>query len=184
MNEKLERDEIEKLKYNDIKKMAKEMNLDTSGSKQDIIDRICNVNQKQNVEEEKQDESDQEQNAEIQEQHTENEEENTKNEEQSPENTEQNVEEEKQDESDQQENQKAERIEIDGVLKVIYNGYVRLRRTAEYDEKNENVIRLEPNGSFFRVVAIVRNENGGSFYELSNGAYIANDKKLVDFKME
>lgn len=176
MQTKLDREDIEKMKYNDVKKLAKDMNLDVSGSKQDIIDRICvvDVGVDDSIDEEIKtlDEGEEEQAATSE---TDEEQTNTS----ENENDAQIKENEPKTESEEQKDN--EPLVIDGVLKVIYKGRVRLRRTPNYE--NDNVVKTEPNGAIFRVVAIVKNELGQSFYQLSNGAYIAKDDKLVEFKL-
>lgn len=186
MKAKLDRKDIEKMKYNDVKKLAKDMNLDVTGSKQDIIERICSVDVEIDdptdeeiaeigkVESEQESKTDSENDTEDTSVKEITEEQTTTSDEQKDA---QNAENEPKTESKKNDN----RLEIDGVLKIIFSGQVRLRRTPYYDK--ENVIKLEPNGSIFRVVAVVKNELNQSFYELSNGAYIAKDDKLVEFKV-
>lgn len=176
MQTKLDREDIEKMKYNDVKKLAKDMNLDVSGSKQDIIDRICavdvEVDDPTDEEMKMLDESEEKQ---AQTNETDKEQANTSENENNAEIKE------NEPKTENEESEDNEPLVIDGVLKVIYKGRVRLRRTPNYE--NDNVVKTEPNGAIFRVVAIVKNELGQSFYQLSNGAYIAKDDKLVEFKL-
>lgn len=186
MKAKLDREDIGKMKYNDVKKLAKDMNLDVTGSKQDIIDRICSVeveiddptdeeiaaaSKVENEQESKTDSKNDTEDALAEE--TAEEQATTSDEQKDAQNAE--------NEPKIESKKNDDRLEIDGVLKIIFSGQVRLRRTPYYDK--ENVIKLEPNGSIFRVVAVVKNELEQSFYELSNGAYIAKDDKLVEFKI-
>ena len=176
MQAKLDRKDIESMKYNDVKKLAKDMSLDVSGSKQDIIDRICAVDVEiDDSTEEEMKTLDENATEETQESEIEQEETTT------PENQNDAQIEENEQKTESEEKKDNEPLVIDGVLKVIYKGQVRLRRTPHYE--NDNVVKLEPNGAIFRVVAIVKNELGQSFYQLSNGAYIAKDDKLVEFKL-
>ena len=184
MKAKLDREDIEKMKYNDIKKLAKDMNLDVSGSKQDIIDRICNIDvevdeitqeelealgKDENITEDSENNAQETLAGETEEKQT-----------TTPEN-ENNAQIEENEQKTDTEKKSVERLEVDGVIKVVFSGQVRLRRTPYI--ANDNVIKLEPNGAIFRVVAIVSNEQKQGFYELSNGAYILKDDKLVEFKL-
>lgn len=176
MQAKLDRKDIESMKYNDVKKLVKDMSLDVSGSKQDIIDRICAIDVEiDDPTEEEMKMLNENATEETQESKIEQEETTT------PENQNDAQIEENEQKTESEEKEEDEPLVIDGVLKVIYKGQVRLRRTPHYE--NDNVVKLEPNGAIFRVVAIVKNELGQSFYQLSNGAYIAKDDKLVEFKL-
>lgn len=188
---KLDKEDISKMKYNDVKKLAKDMNIDTSGSKQDIVDRICSVEvEVDEITEEEKAALENEYVAEESEEaetddkrDTEQAEINEAEEEQTTmpenENNAQNAENEQK--TDDEESEESNRLAIEGIVKVIFNGQVRLRRTPHFSK--ENVVKLAPRGATFRTVAIVKNENDQAFYELSNGAFIAKDDKLVQFDL-
>lgn len=64
-----------------------------------------------------------------------------------------------------------------GKIKVVYNGTVRIRKTASFRENN--VVGFAKSGAIFDIIDVVITEDGG-MYQIENGLFISADPKIVE----